>query len=65
MGDYLYFPNNLKDIKDWNIFTIKGNSFQRKPEPELSLSFYSSLLFVIEAVFISEQITVCRIGATF
>ena len=27
------------------------------------LSFYSSLLFVIEAVFISEQITECMFGA--
>ena len=30
---------------------------------ELSLSFYSSLLFVTEAVFISKQITECRFGA--
>ena len=38
MSDYLYFPNNLKDIKDHihdyivscNLFTIKSNSFQRK-----------------------------------
>ena len=29
---------------------------------QLPLSFYSSLLIVIEAVFISEQITECRIG---
>ena len=39
MGGYLYFPNNLKDIKDHikadmicfqNLFPINGNSFQRK-----------------------------------
>ena len=30
---------------------------------QLPLSFYGSLLFVTEAVFISEQITECRFGA--
>ena len=44
MGDYLYFPNNLKDIKDHiqddvivglynklqNLLTIKSNSFQHR-----------------------------------
>ena len=29
----------------------------------LPLSFYSNILFVIEAVFISEQVTECRFGA--
>ena len=28
MKDSLYFPNNLKDIKEF--FTIKSNSFQKK-----------------------------------
>ena len=41
MSDYLYFPNNLKDIKKpyidlydklQNLFPINGNSFQRKPK---------------------------------
>ena len=38
MSNYLYFPNNLKDIKDHikdyivSCKTIKGNSFQRKHE---------------------------------
>ena len=35
MSDYLYFPNNLKDIKDYiklkNLFPINCNSFQIKP----------------------------------
>ena len=74
MSDYLYFPNKLKRHKTLHIglysklkkfFTIKSNNFQRKHEIITTLSFYSSLLFVIEAVFISEQITECRIGATF
>ena len=30
---------------------------------KLPLSFYSSILFVIEAVFISEQVTEWRFGA--
>ena len=30
---------------------------------QLSLFFYSSILCVIEAVLISEQITQCRFGA--
>ena len=30
---------------------------------KLPLFFYSSLLFVIEAVFVSKQITECRFGA--
>ena len=67
MSGYLYFPNNLKDIEDHipytglydklqNLFPINGNSFQRKPKPKLPLTFYSSIRFVFETVFISEQI---------
>ena len=42
MSGYVYFPNNLKDIKDHNymglyddlqnLFPINGNSVQRKPK---------------------------------
>ena len=42
---------------------IKSNSFQRKDELITTLFFYCSLLFAIEAIFISEQIVECRFGA--
>ena len=42
---------------------MKSNSFQRKHELVLPLSFYISFLLVIEAVFISEEITEYRFGA--
>ena len=36
MNGYLYFPNNLKNIKKHiklqNLFPITGNNFQRKPK---------------------------------
>ena len=41
VSGYLYFPNNLKDIRDhmWalydnlqNLFPINGNNFKRKPK---------------------------------
>ena len=33
-----------------NLFSINGNSFQRKPK-----LFYSSIMFLFETIFISEQ----------
>ena len=67
LSGYLYFSNNLRHKRPHVgviiickiIFAIKSNSFQRKQE----LTVKSSLLFVIEAVFISEQIKECRFGA--
>ena len=44
---------------------MKGNSFPRKHELLATSFLLSSLLFVIKAVFISEQISDCIIGATF
>ena len=61
MSSYLYFPNNLKDIKDH----IKDYIISCKENINLQLpySFCRILLIVIEAAFISEQITECRFGA--
>ena len=67
MNSYLYFPNNLKDKRHkrpyiglydrlQNLFPINGNSFQRKPT-------LTSIRFVFETVFISEQIAENRFGA--
>ena len=39
MSDYLYFSNNLKDMKDHIYMNLK-----------LPLSFHSILLFVVEAI---------------
>ena len=41
------------------IFAIKSNSFQRT----YNYPFPFTLVFVTEAIFISEQITECRFGA--
>ena len=40
-------------------FAIKGNSFQRRP----NFIFYSSVMFIFETVFISEQIPENSFGA--
>ena len=40
---------------------MKGNSFQIKHKLITTLSFYSSLLFIIEVVFVSEHRTNARI----
>ena len=70
MSDYLYFPNKLKrhktphrglNCKLKNLFTIKSNNFQIKHE--LITTFPFTTVFI--SVFISEQITECRIGAIF
>ena len=42
---------------------MKVNIFKRKTNLQLSLSFYSSVLYVPEAILISEQITKHRTGA--
>ena len=74
MSGCLHFLNNLKYIKDLMqdyitsckiFFTIKSNSFQRKHELMTTpFSFQSSLLFVIEAILISEKnYRVHRFGA--
>ena len=72
MSGYLYFPNNLKGIKDhiWAdmisckiFFPINGNSFQRKTKLiELPFIFYGSIRFVFETAFTSEQIAENRFG---
>ena len=66
MSSYLYFPNNLKDIKN-NIDTyiISCKIFfqenitvsSKNMNLYLFLSFCSGIMFVTETVFISEQIT--------
>ena len=70
MSGYLYFLNNVKNIrrpyvdlhdKLENPFPINSNSFQRKPEL-ISLIFYSSIIYAFETVFISEQIAENRFG---
>ena len=44
---------------------MKSNNHERKHQSKLHLSFYNSLLFAIEATFISEQIAVARTEAKF
>ena len=61
MSGYLYFPNNVKDIKDHNdnlqnLFPINSNSFQRNVNLWLPLIFYSNVMVVFEKIFISDQI---------
>ena len=43
-------------ISSKNLFPVNGNSFQEKINLYLSLIFYSSMKFVFEIPFISEQI---------
>ena len=45
-----------------NLFAINGNSFQRKAKV-INIIFCSSIRFVSETAFISEQITENRFGA--
>ena len=72
MSGYLYFSNNLKDIKDHIqadmvsckiFFQIMVTVFKEKLNLQLPLIFYSSIRFVFETVFISEQIAENRFGA--
>ena len=66
MSSYLYFPNNLRDIKDnidtyiisCKIFFQENVTISSKNmNLYLFLSFCSGIMFVTETVFISEQIT--------
>ena len=71
MSGYLYFSNNLKDIKDhiwaymisFKFFPINGKIVQKNLSLQLSLIFYSSITFVLETVFIPEQIVETNFGA--
>ena len=72
MSGYLYFPNNLKDIKDHIqndmisckiFFQLMVTVFKEKLNLQLPLIFYSSMKFVFETVFISEKITENKFGA--
>ena len=72
MNGYLYFPNNLKDIKDHIqaymisckiFFQLMVTVFKEKLNLQLPLIFYSSIRFVFETAFISEQIAKNRFGA--
>ena len=72
MSGYLYFPNNLKDIKDHIqadmisckiFFQLMVTVFKEKLNLQLPLIFYSSIRFVFETVFISEQIAENRFEA--
>ena len=72
MSGYLYFPNNLKDIKDHIqadmisckiFFQLMVTVFKEKLNLQLPLIFYSSIRFVFEKAFISEQIAENRFGA--
>ena len=42
---------------------MNGNSFEEKLTLQLPLLFYSSVTFIFEKVFISEQIADNRLGA--
>ena len=46
-----------------NLLAINGNSTQRKTELIATLIFYSSMKFVFETAFISEQIVENKFGA--
>ena len=72
MSGYLHFPNNLKDIEDYMqaymisykiFFQLMVTVFKEKLNLQLPLIFYSSIRFVFETVFISEQIAENRFGA--
>ena len=65
MSGYLYFPNNLKDIKDHIqadmisckiFFKLMVAVFKEKLNLQLLLIFYSSISFVFGTAFFSEQI---------
>ena len=59
---FLNLKNIKKHIKLQNIFSINGNSFQRKPKLIVALLFYSNIRFVFETVFILYQIAENRCG---
>ena len=71
MSGYLYFPNNLKGIKD-NVqayminckiyFQLIVAVFKENLNLQLPLIFYSSIKFVFETVFILGQITGKKFG---
>ena len=72
MRDYLYFPNNLKDIKDILqtdmisckvFFQLMVTVFKEKLNLQPPLIFYGSIRFVLETAFISEQIAENMFGA--
>ena len=72
MSRSLYFPNNLKDIKDHIkgdmisckiLFQLMATVFKEKLNLQLPLIFYSCIRFVFETAFISEQILGNRFGA--
>ena len=71
MSDYLYFPNNLKGIKDhiqadmmsWKIFfQLMLTVFKEKLNLQLPLTFYGGIRFVFETSFISGKIAENRLG---
>ena len=71
ISGYLYFSNNLKDIKDHMkadiisykiFFQLMVTVFKEKLN-ELPPIFYSSIGFVFETAFILEQIAGSRFGA--
>ena len=72
MSGYLYFANNLKDMKDHIqadmisckiFFQSMVTVFKEKLNLQLPLIFCSSIQFVFETAFISEQIPDNRFGA--
>ena len=72
MSGYLYFYNNLKDIKDHIqadmvsckiFFQLMVTVFKEKLNLQLPIIFYSTIRFVFQTAFISEQIVENRFGA--
>ena len=72
MSGYLYFPNNLKEIKGHIqadmmsckiFFQLMVTVFKEKLNLQLPLIFYSSVRFVFETALIAEQTTENRFGA--
>ena len=72
MSGYLYFPNNLKGIKDHIqadmisckiFFQLMVTVFKEKLISQLPHIFYGSIRLALETAFISEQIAENRFGA--
>ena len=71
MSGYLYFPNKLNDIKDHIkayminckiFFQLMVTVSKENLNLWLTATFYRSIMFVFETVFISEQTAKHRFG---
>ena len=72
MSGYLYFPNNLKDVKDHKkaymliykiFFQLMVIVFKENLNLQLLVIVCSSVMFIFKTAFISEQIAENSFGA--